>query len=113
MIEVQIGRLAQQFGVHRNTITNWIKSGKLKATPTVGKRYLIDEQELSGFCKAARIPAKVLDTIRQRYQAEVVESWDLDGVSYDFKGQQHRVQMTQQPGQTLIVNERGEPRIIP
>ncbi len=36
--------------------------------------------------------------------------WD---VSYDFKGQQHRVQMTQQPGQTLIVNERGEPRIIP
>ncbi len=35
--------------------------------------------------------------------------WD---VSYNFQGQQHRVQMTQQPGQTLIVNERGEPRII-
>ncbi len=33
--------------------------------------------------------------------------WD---VTYNFQGQEHHVQMTQQPGQTLIVNERGEPR---
>jgi uncharacterized protein YcfJ len=33
--------------------------------------------------------------------------WD---VSYNFRGQDHRVQMTSQPGQTVTVNEQGEPR---
>ncbi len=34
--------------------------------------------------------------------------WD---VVYSFQGQEHRVQMATQPGPTLIVNERGEPRV--
>ena len=33
--------------------------------------------------------------------------WD---VVYNFQGQEHRVQMATQPGPTIIVNERGEPR---
>ena len=33
--------------------------------------------------------------------------WD---VTYTFAGQEHRVQMTMDPGPTVIVNERGEPR---
>ncbi len=33
--------------------------------------------------------------------------WD---VAYTFRGQEHRVQMVTQPGPTLVVNERGEPR---
>jgi uncharacterized protein YcfJ len=35
------------------------------------------------------------------------EYWD---VTYDFRGQEHRVQMTSAPGQTVTVNEQGEPR---
>ena len=31
-------------------------------------------------------------------------------VTYNFRGQEHRVQMTAPPGQTVTVNERGEPR---
>lgn len=31
-------------------------------------------------------------------------------VVYSFQGQEHRVQMATQPGPTIIVNERGEPR---
>jgi len=34
--------------------------------------------------------------------------WD---VTYNFRGQEHRVQMTAPPGATITVNERGEPRI--
>jgi len=34
--------------------------------------------------------------------------WD---VTYNFQGVQHRVQMNTPPGQTIAVNERGEPRI--
>jgi uncharacterized protein YcfJ len=33
--------------------------------------------------------------------------WD---VLYNFRGQDHRVQMTNQPGATITVNEQGEPR---
>jgi uncharacterized protein YcfJ len=35
------------------------------------------------------------------------EFWD---VTYDFRGQEHRMQMTTPPGPTVTVNERGEPR---
>ena len=33
--------------------------------------------------------------------------WD---VTYTFEGTEHRVQMAQQPGRTIVVNRRGEPR---
>ncbi len=33
--------------------------------------------------------------------------WD---VTYNFRGQEHRIQMTTEPGSTVTVNERGEPR---
>jgi len=35
------------------------------------------------------------------------EYWD---VTYEFRGQQHSVQMSSPPGPTITVNERGEPR---
>jgi uncharacterized protein YcfJ len=34
--------------------------------------------------------------------------WD---VTYTFRGLEHRVQMTTQPGATITVNDRGEPRV--
>ncbi len=36
------------------------------------------------------------------------ELWD---VTYVFRGQEHRVQMTMEPGPTITVNQQGEPRI--
>ncbi len=36
------------------------------------------------------------------------EYWD---VSYNFRGQEYRTQMTKPPGQTVEVNARGEPRL--
>lgn len=35
------------------------------------------------------------------------EYWD---VTYDFRGREHRVQMTAPPGRSVTVNEHGEPR---
>jgi len=32
-------------------------------------------------------------------------------VTYNFRGQEHRVQMTTPPGRTIVVNANGEPRI--
>ena len=35
------------------------------------------------------------------------DHWD---VTYTFRGEEHRIQMTSRPGPTVTVNERGEPR---
>jgi excisionase family DNA binding protein len=63
MIEIRVGQLAEQLGVHRNTVTNWIRSGKLKATATVGKRYLIEKDQLLLFCREQGIPEAALQTV--------------------------------------------------
>ena len=51
MIIIRVGQLAKAIGVHRNTIGNWIKNGRLLAKPTVGKRYLIHEDDFDAFCQ--------------------------------------------------------------
>lgn len=39
--------------------------------------------------------------------SQIPTYWD---VTYSFRGQEHRVQMTAPPGPTVLVNEQGEPR---
>ncbi len=51
MIEIRVGKLARMLGVHRNTVSNWIKSGKFSARPTVGRRYLIERADFIHFCR--------------------------------------------------------------
>lgn len=43
----------------------------------------------------------------ENVQSRTPTYWD---VTYNFRGQEHRVQMTAQPGSTVAVNEQGEPR---
>lgn len=51
MMEFRVGQLAEMLGVHRNTVTNWIRSGRLAARPTVGKKYLVEVPEFLRFCR--------------------------------------------------------------
>ncbi len=64
MIVVQIGRLAEQLGVHRNTIRNWIRSGRLPARRVPGKRYLVDDEEFIKLCHAYGLDASALQIRR-------------------------------------------------
>lgn len=49
MFLFQVGSVADIFGIHRNTVRNWIKKGVLPAKPTVGKKYLIDVTDFVRF----------------------------------------------------------------
>jgi uncharacterized protein YcfJ len=59
-----------------------------------------------------RITGKPVPQVHDVQKCENVQSrtptyWD---VSYNFRGQEHRMQTTTQPGATVTVNEQGEPR---
>jgi excisionase family DNA binding protein len=59
----RVGRLAKALGVHRNTVSNWIKRGRLLAQPTVGKRYLVDEAHFQQFCRENGIEVNVIASL--------------------------------------------------
>ena len=62
MYEFKVGRLARILGVHRNTVSNWIRSGRLDARPAAAKRYQIGEAALRRFCALNHIAEdRVLD----------------------------------------------------
>jgi excisionase family DNA binding protein len=62
MLEFRVVQLARELGVHRNTVTNWIKNGRLNASPTVAKKYRIKTADFDQFCREQGIP----DTVYQR-----------------------------------------------
>jgi excisionase family DNA binding protein len=74
MIEFRIGNLAALLGVHRNTVRNWIKRGQLKAKPTIGKRYSIDEGQLLAFCREAGVPEEKLRMLFSNAESGVLKS---------------------------------------
>jgi len=58
--EFKVGAMAKGLGVHRNTVTNWIKSGKIRAQRTIGKKYRIRETDLSAFCQVSGVAERAL-----------------------------------------------------
>lgn len=50
MIKVGVSQLANNLGVHRNTIRNWMKQGRLNAQQAPGKGILLEEQDLEKLC---------------------------------------------------------------
>lgn len=55
MVEFRVGALADLLGIHRNTVSNWIKAGKLPARPMPGKRYVIEPAVLDEFLKTTGV----------------------------------------------------------
>ncbi|TBV83306.1 MAG: helix-turn-helix domain-containing protein [Desulfobulbaceae bacterium] len=49
--EFKVNELAEEFGVHRNTIRNWIKSGSVKAKPGPGRQYIMQWADYQAFCE--------------------------------------------------------------
>jgi uncharacterized protein YcfJ len=58
--------------------------------------------------RGAQIQERDVERCRQVSSHGRPEYWD---VSYVFRGQEHRVQMSSPPGRTILVNARGEPRV--
>ncbi len=100
MIEFRVGELAKALGVHRNTVTNWIKGGRLEAVSTVGKKYLASEETLRLFCASNGLSFSTLDGM-----AKTAPAPSLAGATENkTKNIESEVSMSTQPiGSVLVV----------
>lgn len=104
----------QRFGCCDSGVLPWLLWLQIQAS---------QEQPISAYIqeRAQRFPAsgeinrsvkdqkKVLQTIRQRYEKEVVQSWDLDGVSFDFAQWRFNLRSSNtEPLIRLNVESRGD-----
>jgi len=91
MFVFKVGKLAQLLGVHRNTISNWIKTEKLKATPTAAKKYAISSREFMAFCREENIPDALSRSILDQASAaehlsDIAETKEKPGIEvHQFK----------------------------
>ena len=51
MYEFKVNEMAEEFGVHRNTIRNWINAGTLPAKEGPGRKYLMKFQDYQILCE--------------------------------------------------------------
>jgi excisionase family DNA binding protein len=70
--------LAKILGVHRVTVTNWIKKGALKAARTPGGRYKVTKQDLRDFLREQGMP--IPDFLQTDTKKRVVAVDDDDNI---------------------------------
>ncbi len=51
MYEFKVSEMAEEFGVHRNTIRNWINAGTLQAKEGPGRKYLMKYDDYQILCE--------------------------------------------------------------
>lgn len=73
MLTFKIKAIAEQLGVHRNTVRNWILKGRLKAIPAAAKQYSISRKDFDAFCRAENIPAHIIEQILLQLKSEKSE----------------------------------------
>ncbi len=84
MYEFKVSEMADEFGVHRNTIRNWINSGKISAVEGPGRKYIMDFEEYNRLCeKFGRQPlaeTKPNEHVQTNIREKVVESSPIQGI---------------------------------
>ncbi len=51
MILIQVMTLADRLGVHRNTIRNWVKTGRIAARPAPGRGLMLAREDFQQLCE--------------------------------------------------------------
>ncbi len=60
MFVVHLVALAKAIGVHRNTIRNWVKSGRLPCRPGPGKGLVFTPEDLAHLCQEFHLDPEAL-----------------------------------------------------
>jgi hypothetical protein len=72
MIVINVLTLAQEIGVHRNTIRNWVNTGRIMARPGPGKGLLFSADEFERLCQEFHLdPERLRNLARGSHAAPV------------------------------------------
>jgi hypothetical protein len=63
MIVIHVLTLAQEIGVHRNTIRNWVKTGRISAKPGPGKGLQFTPDDFARLCRDFNLDPEQLKTL--------------------------------------------------
>ena len=75
MIVVHILTLAREIGVHRNTIRNWVKTGRIEARPGPGKGLVFTPEAFQALCREFQLnPEQVQSRELPRRPSEAVST---------------------------------------
>ena len=69
--------LSRILGIHRVTVTNWIKKGALKAIRTPGGRYKVSKEDLIAFLDLNGMPVPAFLKIREKKMVVAVDDEEL------------------------------------
>jgi len=100
MIIFQVSRLARAIGVHRNTVTNWIRSGKLPALAATARKYRISAEAFEAFCRAEKIPETVVQGLVPGERTRRIEKKAL---THNEQFISREVSMTEKPTGSVMV----------
>jgi hypothetical protein len=68
MIVIHVLTLAQEIGVHRNTIRNWVNTGRIMARPGPGKGLLFTLEDFERLCQEFHLdPERLQNLARGAY----------------------------------------------
>ncbi len=69
--------LARILGIHRVTVTNWIKKGALKAIRTPGGRYRVSKEDLISFLDAHGMPIPAFLRVKEKKLVVAVDDDEM------------------------------------
>ncbi|WP_413911637.1 FAD-dependent oxidoreductase [Desulfobacula sp.] len=113
MLIFKVGTVAKHLGVHRNTVTNWINTGKLQASLTSAKRYTISKKQFIRFCEEKHISktAKELVILETETQTQndikIIEKGIKENIQKDINlkktSRLDNEELTQIPGTDKLI----------
>ena len=63
MIVIHVLTLAQEIGVHRNTIRNWVNTGRISARPGPGKGLVFAPDDFERLCQDFNLDSERLEAM--------------------------------------------------
>ena len=104
MLIFKVGTIAKHLSVHRNTVTNWIKKGKLQASRATAKRYTIPKKKFISFCKKENIPEIIME--RLIFETQIQDQngrKDPEAVTNGNAGKEAEQEISQIPGTAGLI----------
>ena len=102
MIEIRVGKLADALGVHRNTVSNWIRNNELAAKPMIGKKYVVDRENFTTFLQSKGVAEDTINKLTEGMPARDFPVEDTEKIQTPII--QSEVPMLDKPvGSVLVV----------